>query len=527
MNNGFNKLSVSLIKEEFKDVRDIIHDSDILRFVDIPNVGRFYYGSSHDNKPSWLEDFFVDSLPLDIDLFNSSASGLLLTEIEYKSKRRIFAIPFGYGWKFLREGVREENFGLKTALSVIDPMKIKKMDRKNMSVSPKDTSEQLAKFGGVADFGLDIEQDLVRSVTGKSTNKGFGRTVDGKDALNLSVSVSIHSIQTFLATCMEKYESNDYKKNFAWIDYIGEIRSPGLKMKLDFDLIKGIRAGTIQNIWMAVPELINWENISEFRYSNTYRALSHDDISLQDFLGTLSREEIANLSIDILKNKLVFAIRADNDNFAYKWSVYSCLYAELVDPNNKNTYLLSNGKWYLISPDFTQSVNDDYFRFIKQTGSNSLPICRGEKEDEYNKRVAQELGFCLMDHKMIFHGGGSSQIEFCDLFTNDKKIYHIKRYSGSSVLSHLFSQGLVSGELFLRDNSFLRKVNDQLDPSYRLSDLSQKPTARDYEIVFGIISTSSKDLELPFFSKITLRNAINRLEAFGYKVSFVKILNQR
>ena len=46
---------------------------------------------------------------------------------------------------------------------------------------------------------------------------------------------------------------------------------------------------------------------------------------------------------------------------------------------------------------------------------------------------------------------GLTKIEFCDLYGRDKEIVNIKRYTGSSELSHLFQQGVVSGELFARE----------------------------------------------------------------------------
>jgi uncharacterized protein (TIGR04141 family) len=42
-------------------------------------------------------------------------------------------------------------------------------------------------------------------------------------------------------------------------------------------------------------------------------------------------------------------------------------------------------------------------------------------------------------------------------------------------------------------------------------------------IVFAIISSLSKELEIHSFSKVSLRNAKRRLETYGYKVSLQKI----
>jgi uncharacterized protein (TIGR04141 family) len=128
-----------------------------------------------------------------------------------------------------------------------------------------------------------------------------------------------------------------------------------------------------------------------------------------------------------------------------------------------------------------------------------------------------------MDQKMIFHGGGHSQVEFCDILTADKQLIHVKHYSGSSQLSHLFSQGVVAGELFVQDEEFRQKVNDKLPDHAKFDDPSVRPNPHEYEIVFAIISKFKKPLDIPFFSKVNLRNARRRLRGYGFQVSKQKI----
>ena len=42
-------------------------------------------------------------------------------------------------------------------------------------------------------------------------------------------------------------------------------------------------------------------------------------------------------------------------------------------------------------------------------------------------------------------------------------------------------------------------------------------------MVFAIVSKSEKPLDIPFFSKVSLRNARKRLSAYGYTVTRKKI----
>ena len=144
-------------------------------------------------------------------------------------------------------------------------------------------------------------------------------------------------------------------------------------------------------------------------------------------------------------------------------------------------------------------------------------------EDQYNKKVADSdtNRFVLMDKKNISYGGGSSRIELCDIYSNDKKLLHVKRYGGSSVLSHLFSQGLVSTQLILSDGNFRALVNKKLPNSHKLPAKNEKPKANEFEVVYVIASNDKKTtaLDLPLFSKINLRSCYNRLQLMGVATS--------
>ena len=152
-----------------------------------------------------------------------------------------------------------------------------------------------------------------------------------------------------------------------------------------------------------------------------------------------------------------------------------------------------------------------------------LPPYGAKKEPEYNEYIAINYAndFDLMDTKTIHIGGGRSSIEFCDLFS--KQLIHVKKYGGSSVLSHLFQQGVVSGELFISSDIFRGKVNDRLSNDYKLENVKNRPNSTEYEICFAIMSDVPGDLHLPFFSKVVMKNAVKRLRAYGYKVTKKKI----
>ena len=129
-----------------------------------------------------------------------------------------------------------------------------------------------------------------------------------------------------------------------------------------------------------------------------------------------------------------------------------------------------------------------------------------------------------MDKKNIMYGGGQNRIEFCDLYAQGGDMIHVKRYGGSSVLSHLFAQGTMSGELFRTQSDFRGLVNARLPDSHKIPDHTASPDRDEYRVVFAIVSDQrTGELTIPFFSRLNLRSAATRLVAYGYRVAIKKI----
>lgn len=519
-----NKITIYLIKED-KTIADILRKDDSKK-VELQNYKNkeFYYGPSHSYQPKWINEFFNNELN-NLNLLNQSSKGVLFSKVNINNIERIFAIPFGYGYSMIDRINCVEDFGLKLVLNIVDRNSIRKIGKRTLSSEPKNTIEQLGKVGEISDFGIDIEQDLLEEITGKPKDNlkdvFSDSLVFGKMAFTISKKVNIENIDDFLKICFEYYQKDDYRNEFSFIDQIIEIKDSKF---LDDKLIAKIKDDGIANvnIWMAVPEIIDWVEIAGFSFTGKNENLLND-IDYSDFKNSLTEEQINNIDIDFLKRKKIIAYKNTDDIEYNHWSAYNCFYCEIKDQNK--TYTISNGKWYEIANDFVQEIENNYSQILENSKSVSLiPAKKDEKENEYNERLANSLSKAiLMDRKNIRYGGGASSIEFCDVYDmENKRFIHIKNYYGSSALSHLFAQGRISGQLFLNDEKFRQKVKEtenslQFDPN-------QKPKPNDYQIIYGIISKYEENLNLPFFSKVNLKNEKKLLEAFGFQnIYLVKI----
>jgi uncharacterized protein (TIGR04141 family) len=513
------KLNIFLIKEDVVDFQDVIQAG-----IEYPidNDSSFYTEESVSRQPQWFREFFGDTFQLALNpirLFSSSAKGVFVKRIILGGNiERIFALTFGYGRYQINQEAIEERFGLKVVLNIVDPKNLRSIDKTTLGSNPKQSKEQISKAGETSSFGIDVEQDLINAVTGKSTDTRLGKTIYGKDSLSASVDIDINEIDDFLNLCFEIYNRETYRENFDWIDQIKNIRNTSVLVSLNNSLIERINENELRGIWMAVPEVVDWIDFSGFKYSRSKNAQIHQDLDLQEFLNSMNNQ---NISIDLLKSKGVYFVSARNEDITENWSAFRCIYAELTIDNK--LFILYNGKWFEISNNFTETVIED---FASIPDSNiDFPEFTHANEGDYNTFLQENIiDSCCMDRQVIIHGGGHSSIEFCDLLTLTKKIIHVKMYSGSSQLSHLFSQGVVSAELFLQDREFRRKLNEKLPERFLIPDIDDRPVATEYEIIYAIISKSANALEIPFFSKVTFRNARRRLNGYGYKVSKKKVV---
>lgn len=512
-------LTVLLLKSNITAAQHAIKEPASLTSRDIAvgaTTGTFYFKQNPSHPPSWVK-LFQPKLGNTLDnLFNSGTAAVFIVG----SGTRLFALTFGYGRSLLLADCYEENFGLRVVLNSVDPDKLRSVDVQSLDAVPLNRRSQASVATALADFGIDIEQDLVYAATGQPKDTAFGKQLTGKDALKISVPLEVDDIPLLLSKLASQYEADTYKGSFAWIDHLREVRTKSISEKLDFALTSKIQSKDFTKTWLSIPDIIEWSDFAGFKYQKPKQADIRDDIDWESYLAFLGAE--TPHTVEVFRKQYVHAISQSSEQAFHSWPVYRCIYCELsLDGAD---YTLSNGKWYRVDTDFLKNLNDAITQI--PDSELSLPGYQGNNEGAYNEGVSKSNPsyFALMDKKMIQHGGGNSKIEFCDLYTTDKHLIHVKRYGGSSVLSHLFAQGTVSARLLLSDPDFRKKVNEKLPASHKLKNVSQKPKADEFEVVFAIASNSAATgLDLPLFSKINLRNHFNQLQMYGMKASLAVI----
>lgn len=504
------KINISLIKEGIP-LGEIIKESTPK--MQLANGHILYYKARPAAGPKWVETFFVDGITDTKEFKTKSISAVILYEIEVKPNlKRIFAICFGYGKSLIKPNIIEERFGLITTLNLVDFNCLRSIDVNSFESVPLKNRMQATKLSDPQHFNIDIDKNLLNSVTGKSSIASFSGTLSGSDSLSISTDRSYDNIENLLKECFNKYESTSYKEHFDWIDKMKAIKDTTKIESLDNMMIDEINKEEVSCVWMSIPEIIDWNRTDSFKFNSDKH---YDDIDIQ----ILKAEHNGAISIKNLKYKKLSSVNEDGTTIK-QWPLYKCLYAEIK--NNSKQFIFNEGKWFELSDDFVQEVNNYYNDFtISDIILRDYDV---REEEKFNEQLAKEYPeeYCLMDKKLIAFGGNT--IEFCDIYTKQKQFVHVKKYTSSAVLSHLFFQGFVSAESFL-DPDFRKLVDEKLKEGFKISSCD-KINANDYEVVFVI---AQKDIvmnvrpNIPFFSKVAFRSVCKRLHKYGYNVSITGV----
>lgn len=509
-----NRLSILLIKKNTP--ADLIIKEQEGIFHEIIADCTFYYKNSYTSSPRWVEKFFNNQLACSERLKTTSSAGVLIVERLYEEGRRFFAVCFGYGHSLLRPNCIEERFGLITALNTVNPEELRSIDISRLDSNSLKNRIQSSRLAGVADFEFDIEKSLLRQATGLSFDEEMGRSVSGSDSFSISIEVDIETIGSVLDNCYRKYKSENYRRSFSWIDHIKPIKKDEIIETLNGLLLERLRDDNETNTWLAVPDIIDWEDITELRYDD---GSEHEDILIETFRHEVIQDR--EISIPFLKQRCVKAFNANGD-LRYRWPYYNCIYSE-IEHDNK-LYMLNAGNWYQVENEYKTMVENTY---------NNAPISNlelidynHENEGAYNEALANSRSsFCLMDRNLIPSGVAGNGIELCDVYDQSGKFIHIKKYGGSQVIGHLFNQGSVSARM-LFDKVFRVEVNSRLPAGWGIPLDGYNPS--NYSVVYGIISKKRDSRpHIPFFSMVVFHDVYHALKGFGYEVSLKAIFNSK
>lgn len=523
------KLSIYLVEGTGELPAGLIKSEDIEEELNIyvPNSDRatlFIRKNNTSSYPSWVYSLLNNIEGLDKQSFGISGGIGAVLLVQFHSYT--FLISFGQGFHMINKQFVERDFGLRVALNALNPEKLKSIDKHDLTALPKNARIQSAKEIDIVAMELDRVADVVNAVSGATNEEAaytLGERVSGRDALTITVPFNFDVLVTeVLNTCKELYEQ-DLPKRFEDLENIRRVRQQNKIDCYNQMLVDAINAKQFDGIWLGEPEIIDWEKHAGFRFSNERGKQVRALLTMGKYVEVCALKETP-ITVELLYSNKVHSVGGDGLTIN-SWSVFRFIYAEIkVD---SQTLLLRNGYWYKAKDSFVDTINHE----LKKIAVSELENAHDWDTDEgtynqqyvenYNKDAYETVAHVL-DKKNINIGGSYSKIEHCDILKYDREFIHVKLYSGSATLSHLFAQGVVASELFVSDSTYRTKLCERVPCKDWLEPLAQ-PDARDYQITFAIAANKKLPDELPFFSKVTLKQAVNRLQMLGYQCELKRI----
>lgn len=235
--------------------------------------------------------------------------------------------------------------------------------------------------------------------------------VTGARSLRFSKKIEIAEVTDVAIEAVGLFKSNAYKKTgFKIIDFLALVLDPTVKASLDTSLVAALRDDS-DEFEIAIPEILP-ESVGSFRFEHAGFSNFHADLSLELYREELG-ERLATLSLDELQKHTVSAY-AENDNRPFQyWSVYNSLVGSLVSGGER--YALNEGYWYRVSKAFKDAADGKFAELRGKPDKRLRPLkkivksrSKGRKEkvvyqpeESYNKEIASESGYLLLDRKLV------------------------------------------------------------------------------------------------------------------------------
>lgn len=460
-----------------------------------------------------------------------------IAEVGAVDEVRTMVISFGGGHHALNQDALERNFGLRVALNSIARDDLKNIDVATLDATTFQRRVQASRKSDLRLFGIDIQQDLLRLAGGAPTDATFARSLTGKDSLTITASLSAANVLAKCTEALRLYGAKHYETDYKFIDHIVPVTDRDIVDALDgilFGEIKGLLDGKPSDLHLTISEIIDPEAAFEIGYYGagfkSGTKTGYGELAIEDYIAELKDSKPSEIQ-DIAAIKTTHEIQLVKDGKGSKQRalrIYDCfvLEAELKG----NNHVLFAGEWYLIDKTYFAEVEKHFRSLLKPATIVEKTTAQNERELIAELDARADL-LNIDQVKASPFGAAGANIEPCDFLTKDRVFLHLKDGHGSAPISHLWSQGVVAAEAFVRDDVFrksFRKKALQRQVAANKQDFEailptgrQKPVPSRYTVVYGIMRhryQRTGTLGLPFFSKVSLRAAALRIQDFGYRL---------
>lgn len=534
--------TIYLAKADVADFDGVLSENGIAKLadqntkvftpIDFGDAAKLYFFSGFPTVPGWLKEV-NGTFDLHVDIKNSSVCALLA----FEKVGRIFVTTFAHGHMYLNDRALERDFGLRASINALDDSRLKKLDRTNLSDALRASS--LSPFQrDFSSFGMDNALDLVRAVSGNTKDGVTADALSGSYSLKATGEFSIADLPEVAEEALEFFQSSDYQDTaFEVLDLLRPVVDRDMLDQLDGEAVRLIREEQ-QGFELGLP-IHSASDALAYRFVGPGQRKRYSDLLLQHYVAVLGNE-LPQLTAEVLKKHRISASYDDNRP-DISWPIHSALVGSIAFEGG--LYAINEGDWFQVDEAFKLAIQGEYEDLVEDWDAPPPPLKKivsldgkkrtYEREEEYNIVLSDHFGLILLDQRLIASPGiQNSEFEVCDLLDlQNKKFIHVKKSSRrSSILSHFFKQASHSAQnmkIFPQCWDFLGQIilnyYGQADFD-RFEQVMQSDDKWKAEFWIADSPRANGNFNIPFFSKVSLRDEVRRMRGMDYEVG-IRFIN--
>jgi uncharacterized protein (TIGR04141 family) len=468
----------------------------------------------------------------------TSSGAIIFVRASVGNTRPLVAWCFGQGSRWIQRGATNPRFGLLAALNALagstGRAPADTVGVTGASLAARDGNLRRANLTAAVPTAadaiprIDTLADVLTAARVRTGHDVLGKVSAGRSLQFPCLIRSVADFRRLSAPVVELAGQDAYRKANGWIDHIVPESDESVIEAVMEQIWRGTDAdGRAVHVeiawWEEVREagsdhpVTHWRLEGERRHKHPVRDLA---LTWPAVRSRLARQGPATGQSALATDIRFFA---DTEDELGRCPVSELLSAEITVAGT--TYVLVDGEVCRVDGDFLQALDRELQRRI--VPSTLVAYRAGEPEDAYNARASAATGMLLLDKTDIRPAGGT-QIEPCDLLAPDGSMYHVKRNTHVSGISHVGSQAVASATVLLREPTSQDKIIALIDsrPWDQPAKDSRMPgSASRVPVTIAVIGEWRKPTikSLSLLCRLALRTALQRLGDLGYPAQIMLV----
>ncbi|WP_167969203.1 TIGR04141 family sporadically distributed protein [Lentzea indica] len=432
----------------------------------------------------------------------------------------------------------DESFGLKFGIRRLDPMKLRTLNSSSLDTTSRSKQTSFPLGHPLSGFGLEPAGELVTRLAGSASLEGltYHTATDGKawqircgNSLHIQLGRSPEDFVADLRAISAIVDSSDADSPLRFLNEVRPVSSNHpLKAELDARLAVALggdeRFGPIGICWpTAVHGVV--EEADFFITTSIWdfgSLMLTADFDIDEITTRFARIPEGARLVELQAVRLV-PCEDDQGQVELARPISMLKWIAFETSIGDKTFCLQQGRWYELSKDSIDRVNEQLAELIANKSSLLFPVWERQKgkDDEHRyceDELAKQPGFLCLDQdfaKTPMH----PKLELADGIGPGDELIHIKWPSRAAELGHLFNQAQASAWSQRLEPEALQQLREKV----KALDSTRTLTDRPRTVVLALGGRPWEVKKIFPLTRVSLLRLNQELTYLGIKLEFADI----